>query len=246
MYVIDRRNIGATIWGRGATSNLVFACSEASEGEPTDTLFHGAFDVNSGKHVYHFDDHRSGEELALDHDGRKLALFTNDGNELFFRLYDVARTRSVFDAECGLPCGGRYDLEVRKASWSPDGTMLAVGTNEDNVYVYDARLLHKIPRPILSFSHQTRSPSQLGITILEWAIDKKFARSRLGLLTGGGDQRVVLTNLSVAREEPFIVAEIQGEIAGGSFGDMARDETPLVVGDINGRMHMFKFKTNDL
>ena len=56
--------IGATVWGHASTSSEIFVCSE----EDTDT-FHGAMDIESGKSIYHFDDNRSGEELALDPEG---------------------------------------------------------------------------------------------------------------------------------------------------------------------------------
>lgn len=50
----------------GSRFNNIFVCSE----EEGDTLtFHGAIDIESGKSIYHFDDHRSGEELALDPEG---------------------------------------------------------------------------------------------------------------------------------------------------------------------------------
>lgn len=60
--------IGATVWGCGSSSSDLFVCSE-SDPEDDTLAFHGAIDFETGKPSYHFDDHRSGEDLALDPEG---------------------------------------------------------------------------------------------------------------------------------------------------------------------------------
>ncbi|KAF8527863.1 hypothetical protein BU17DRAFT_81108 [Hysterangium stoloniferum] len=260
----DIQQVGATVWGHRTTSNEVFVCSERLSCE---ALYHGAFDFVAGKHIYHFDDHRNGEELALDPEGTsfanllfaavygiiggKIALFTSHEDRLFFRTYDVRHKLEKHCAEVELPPGPRnpdpeFCREVSKSVWSPDGLLLAVGSNEDDVYIYDVRQLRQSVGPILSLNHKTHTRSHFGITVLEWTTENRFCKTqRLGLLTGGADHCVALWDINTACKERRVVAELQGQVGVGHFGDLSRGEKPLVAGDTDGHVYIYDFKTSN-
>lgn len=194
---------GATVWGRESTSNELFVCVEA---EGNYAAYHTAFDIGSGKFLYHFDDHRNGEEIVVDPQGtlcsyvhtrilnvspgKTLALFTAWEHSLHLRLYDIGRQNGRHIAGTTLPPASRqlhHDMspEVRTVAWSPDGILLAVGGNDDVAHLYDVRCLER--GPVLSLRHEAWS-SRYGITVLSWTAETCFRSPTFGLLTGGGDR----------------------------------------------------------
>lgn len=105
-----QHSVGALVWGQGASTDTLFASSEAQI--MTDySGFHAAFDPDQGRRTYEFSAEESGDAMASDPDGsalraqseiRKLTISLSTGARLalctaardgthFLRLYDIRR-----------------------------------------------------------------------------------------------------------------------------------------------------------
>lgn len=71
--------------------------------------------------------------------------------------------------------------------------MLAVGTNDDMVHVYDTR---QLSAPILALQYKAETPgvssseNGYGITVLEWSTTTAFRTPRPGLFAGGNQSEL--------------------------------------------------------
>lgn len=208
-------SIGATVWGEGASDSSLFTCTEVEQ-----ALFNGVshhvFDISTGKPCYMLDNQRNGEEICLNpqgnfqnssSEGKKnwlfnqifiiqtkkgstLALFTQRDTILDLDLYDVRRKngRSVASVKA-IPCDDE-EPTVTKASWSPDGILLAVAVNDHRIHVYDGRFLKSGGAPVMEFHHDVQVQRSFSITFMEWTTEWSFRGQNVGLVTGNsGDSK---------------------------------------------------------
>jgi WD40 repeat protein len=130
--------------------------------------------------------------LAYYYPGKTLALITENSSSHTLRLFDVARSNKDAVETLFLEPFPQADdfREVVMATFSPDGTWLAVGRNDNQTHVYDTRFLGRNRGPIRRFTHQ---PMQhrggkshgYGVVFTEW-VPSIFGKD-LGLVTSGGD-----------------------------------------------------------
>ena len=52
---------------------------------------------------------------------------------------------------------------------------------------------------------------------------------------------IALWDVRTACEERQILAELDGKVGVGDFGDFARGEKPLVAGDVDGHVYIYDF-----
>lgn len=185
---------GSTLWGMGPSQHLLFTSSEPLEKDDY-SGFHHAFDVHKGVQAVRFDATESGDTSALSPDGTTLALFTRgmDGTTHPLRLYDVRRkVEEAYDMEelekfhvRSIIGDTGDDLEeVNRASFSPDGRLLAVARSDNALHVYDVRALSR--GPLCQLEHHdsdNASGGGFGVVAASWI----QGRSRIGIVSGGND-----------------------------------------------------------
>jgi len=245
----DGNRTGAIKWGCGATSSLLFACSESLEDIGEKTASHKAFDVAHEAESFTFDLREDGDALAVDPLGDRVAIFTvkrdpnaKDEEEAenvgirTLRLYDVRHKDGREIDQLTLESS-----EVKYASFSPDGIYLAVGRADGHIHVYDSR---NFDRLLYDFSHD--GPSRVypgndnyGVTHMEW---RNLHNNRLGLLSGGPDGCVRLWQPHCAprtKQQGKIIAQVNADVGYFSVGNRFEGEHDLVVGDGDGEISFF-------
>lgn len=55
---------------------------------------------------------------------------------------------------------------------------------------------------------------------------------------------IALWDVRTACEERQVLAELDGKVGVGSFGDFAKGEKPLVAGDTDGHIYIYDFVNN--
>ena len=191
---------GSTLWGQGASNRLLFTSSEPTE-RGDDSGYHHAFDADRGVQWVRFDATESGDAAALSPDGETLVLFTSGKDNTHpVRLYDVRRKEQEARATEELekfqvrpfvnPNQGPGDSEeVNKASFSPDGRLLAVARSDNQLHVYDVRALSR--GPLCRFEHHDSDAvggGGYGIVSASWV----QGRERVGIMSGGNDGRTLI------------------------------------------------------
>ncbi|EJD00831.1 WD40 repeat-like protein [Fomitiporia mediterranea MF3/22] len=244
---------GSFIWGatsfNSGLNDMLFASSES---ERENVCQHTAFNVALQCADYELDIDDSAEAMALDPQGRVLALITETGanNSHFLSLFDVARGQ-------GTRCTGTHlhplkphaqlssakdPLEVTCSSFSPDGILLAIARTDNATHVYDVRFLTG-ERPWAVLSHKmVGRPRELehGVTGLHWV--EGVGRGQLGLVSGGTDGCVRLWDMKCPpahTDESMVLAEVDHDVACFSVGDISKNEHRLVVGDCGGEVYIY-------
>jgi WD40 repeat protein len=140
-------------------------------------------------------------------------------------------------------------VEVSFCKWSPCGTYIAVGRNDDRIDMFDSRFIKY--GPVSRMFHgepikRTAWKTLWGITGLEWVEGAGYAQQ--ALVSGGTDGEYygctfLAENTSdlevtgcvrlwdVRHADPVCdtLAEMEADIAGFSVGDIGKREAPLVV-----------------
>ncbi|KAG7094055.1 hypothetical protein E1B28_007674 [Marasmius oreades] len=186
------------LWGIGPTSDYLFASSESEQFDVWKGT-HSCFDTNSTRPYFLDADKESGDALALQTDGKTLALFTSTKTTNTLRLYDVSTKQKKAFKQVALPefrfltpRGGEDEPEgaVNSAVFSSDGVFLAVARNDNRTHVYDTRMIER--GIVYDFEHT--GPSRVlpgeksygyGVTSMGWI--QLPSSQRLGLVTGGND-----------------------------------------------------------
>jgi WD40 repeat protein len=235
--------VGAINWGREETSSYLFASSEPSDRQDY-TGFHRAYDIRSQKFVYSFSAGESGDAMAVEHFGQRLALFTRGSMEShILRLYDIQRKNGRNPIATISLNDFVTDGEVNCATFSPDGIYLAAARNDNIVDVYDSRNLED--GPLYKFKHQdpnhgTPGIESYGIVEAQWVTG--FNGQGLGLISGGNDGCIRLWDVNQAVGNPTngrVIAQTDFDIGHFSLGDIHKGEVPLVVGDSGGGISIF-------
>ncbi|KAH9982323.1 WD40-repeat-containing domain protein [Lactifluus volemus] len=246
-----RHSVGAIAWGQGASEDTLFASSE-SQGTDDYSGFHLAFDPDQGRRIYKFSASESGDGMALDPDGARLAICTaaHDGVH-FVRIYDVHRKngqRAVQEVRLdsfypNLRPTAR-EGEVTAVSFSPDGLLLAVARSDDEVHVYDTRFMGQGREPLRRFLHWgdncCMAGDEWGVVDAVW-VDGWCGRG-LGIVTGGSDGCVRFWDVRRSADDiqnGDVLAQPNSDIGHFSVGDPRNGEKPLVVGDNGGRVYVY-------
>ncbi|KAI0005562.1 WD40-repeat-containing domain protein [Russula compacta] len=242
-----QHSVGAIVWGQCASADTLFASSEPQSMSDY-SGYHAAFDPDQGRRAYEFDAKESGDSMALDADGARLALCTAAYDRTHsLRLYDVRRKNGrrpvqeiqldPFDVE---PREG----EVTAVSFSPDGLLLAVARSDDELHVYDSRFMGRHREPMRKFLHWGEDccmgGDRWGIVDAVW-VDGWCGRG-LGIVTGGSDGCVRFWNVRRSADDILngeVVARPNSDIGHFSIGDPYNREKPLVVGDNGGRVYVY-------
>ncbi|THH20005.1 hypothetical protein EW146_g1268 [Bondarzewia mesenterica] len=257
----ESHSTGAMIWGRECTSHILFASSEPRE-EWDVTGYHKAFDYGHQKLLYEFDAKEGGDAMALDPKGRaiqagglsshahklihchnqpgeKLALFTlGPGSSNLMRLYDVRSKnarRPVYKASLEpfmFRADAQVDGEVSVASFSPDGTLLFIARNDNQVHVYDPRYLGR--GPLHQYVHWGKErcvgANRFGVTQAKWV--QGWGGVGLGIVSGGMDGCVRLWDVRQSSDDirnGEVVVQTDYDISDFSLGDIYNNEKPLVI-----------------
>ncbi|KAI9513082.1 WD40-repeat-containing domain protein [Russula earlei] len=254
-----QHSVGAIVWGHSASADTLFASSE-SHSMSDFGGYHVAFDPDQGRRAYEFNATESGDAMALDPDGARLALCTAacDG-EHHLRLYDVRRKDGRrpqenvrLDAFYAGPAGSsRYEAregEVKAVSFSPDGVLLAVARSDDELHVYDSRFMGRSREPMRRFLHwgedRCLGEERWGIVDAVWA-DGWCGRG-LGVITGGSDGCVRFWDVRRSDDDISngeVLARPDSDIGHFSVGDPYSGEMPLVIGDNGGRIYVYDHAT---
>jgi len=260
----DLQKMGAFLWGTRVTeagvissNSLLFASTEAPD-ELGLKCRHVCFHVARKQALYEFPTTESGDSMALDSQGRTLALVTSTSTHRTLALYDVTSTRSAGRSPMTsllLPPSTITDVwEVNTAQFSQDDVLLALGTSDDRVLIYDTRFMGKNDSrggPCLTYDlgrGRHSSGDNFGVTGLEW-VPGYYGGRGLGLLTGGSDGCVRLWDVGQGHKpEDFSVVDgvwnPENVIAIGNHGvgclSVGRNqrEHRLVVGDIGGDVYV--------
>ncbi|KAI0068270.1 WD40 repeat-like protein [Artomyces pyxidatus] len=230
---------GAMVWGCKASNDKIFASSEPKDSEE-ETGYHKVFDINRGELLYELDAKESGDAMAIDAEGERLALFTNGpGATHTLRMYDVRRDRRIavqkitlepfmLDASVSPDALG----EVTTASFSPDGVLLAVARNDDELHVYDSRFLGRGPMGVYPHSGDDRcmGSDRYGVTEATWV--EGWGGYGLGIVSGGADGCVRLWDVRRSDKDVrngVVLAQTDFDVGHFSLGDPHKGEKPLVV-----------------
>ncbi|KAF8481034.1 WD40-repeat-containing domain protein [Russula ochroleuca] len=254
-----QHSVGAIVWGQGASADTLFASSEAQI--MTDySGYHVAFDPDQGRRVYGFSAEESGDAMASDPDGARLALCTaaRDGTN-FLRLYDIRRkdgqrplqTIQLDTFFIGQDSSAQLEPregEVRAVSFSPDGLLLAVSRSDDELHIYDSRFMGRDREPMRRFLHWEEDcclgGDRWGIVDAVW-VDGWCGRG-LGVVTGGSDGCVRFWDVRRSADDISngeVLARPDSDIGHFSVGDPYSGEKPLVVGDNGGRVYVYDHAT---
>ncbi|GJJ06285.1 hypothetical protein Clacol_000476 [Clathrus columnatus] len=232
---------GATLWGHHASSGELFTCMEVKR-TSLSNIPHPVYDIHSGKTSYTLDKRSSGEEIALNPEGSMLSLFTQRVGVLDLNLYDVRRKngRSIASIQ-NIPCKPTNkddEPAITRAEWSPDGILLAAATNDHTVHVYDGRFL-KSNAPVMEFVHDVQMQKSFSITFLKWT-NESFREQNIGLVTGNsGDNRILLWDARCTNRGPKVLAELCSQVSIGCLGDPSKREKPLIIGGLDGWVHVY-------
>jgi len=255
-----QHSVGAIVWGKGASADTLFASSE-SQSITDFSGHHVAFDPDQGRCTYEFSAKESGDAMALDPDGARLALCTasHDGAH-FLRLYDIRRkdgqrplqniSLETFFAGSGSgsPQLESRDGEVRAVSFSPDGLLLAISRSDDELHIYDSRFMGRSLEPMRRFLHwgddYCLGGDRWGIVDAVWV--DGWCRKGLGVITGGSDGCVRYWDVRRSADDISngeVLARPDSDIGHFSVGDPYNGEKPLVIGDNGGRVYVYDHAT---
>lgn len=255
-----QHSVGAIVWGKDASADTLFASSE-SQSITDYSGYHVAFDPDQGRRTYEFSAKESGDAMALDPDGARLALCTasHDGAH-FLRLYDIRRkdgqrplqkiSLDTFFAgsSSGFPQLESRDGEVRAVSFSPDGLLLAVSRSDDELHIYDSRFMGRSREPMRRFLHWgddcCLGGDRWGIVDAVWV--DGWCGKGLGVITGGSDGCVRFWDVRRSADDISngeVLARPDSDIGHFSVGDPYSGEKPLVIGDNGGRVYVYDHAT---
>lgn len=257
-----QQSVGSVVWGHGASMDMFFASSEAQRADDY-SGFHAAFDPDQRRCAYDFSAGESGDAMALDPDGARLALCTigPDSGSHSLRIYDVRRRNGrdpiqqvqldAFDSAApssALPWSESHEDEVTSASFSPgDGLLLAVARSDDELHIYDSRFMGRTVGPMARFLHWDDDccvGEKWGIVDAVW-VDGWCGRG-FGIVTGGTDGCVRFWDVRKSGEDVQngeVLARPNVDIGHFSVGDPRSGEMPLVVGDNGGRVYVYDYAT---
>ncbi|KAI9461035.1 WD40-repeat-containing domain protein [Lactarius psammicola] len=249
-----QQSVGSVVWGHGASADMLFASSEAQRADDY-SGFHVAFDPGQRRRAYNFSAGESGDAMALDPDGERLALCTAgpESGVHSLRIYDVRRRNGqrpiqevqldIFDS--GLPEPASRDDEVTAASFSPDGILLAVARSDDELHIYDSRFMGRSGEPMARYLHWDNDccvGDKWGIVDAVWV--NGWCGKGFGIITGGADGCVRFWDIRRSAEDVQngeVLARPNVDVGHFSVGDPRNGEKPLVVGDNDGRVYVYDY-----
>ncbi|TRM65519.1 hypothetical protein BD626DRAFT_567422 [Schizophyllum amplum] len=251
-----RHLVSAVVWGSGPSAGHVFASTEpetfADQVDPPPAGVHKGFDIEV-KTSYELllpgsADSGSGEALAVNDSGERLALVTECASEHLLQIYNLRASgaRGTPDLRIVLPpfdFGVRTTnncAEVNHAYFAPGTSHLLALARGDNVaHVYDLR---QTRRPMHAYAHRGDcvAPGNIfhGVTRAEWV-----SGARLGLVTAGADGCVRLWDPSISSDGDdncTILAELHYDINTFSLGQPGTRERSLMVGDSRGAVYVYQ------
>ncbi|KAL5488363.1 hypothetical protein ACEPAI_6471 [Sanghuangporus weigelae] len=252
---------GTFIWGatssNGALRNMLFTSTESDKEDAV--CRHIAFDVERRRGEYEFDINDCSDAMALDPQGKKLALITTRGSTHSLSFFDVGHNDGARVAGTRLHTfkpdsrpNPRLPLETTNASFSPDGIFLALARSDHRVHVYDVRYLgsNESGKPWAELVHPPierprNEHEEYGVTGLRWVEGWSplgYGRGGLGLVTAGADDCVRLWDIMRSPTHPdesMVLAKTDMDVACLSVGDLSKGEHRLVVGDCAGEVYIF-------
>ncbi|KAI9445360.1 WD40-repeat-containing domain protein [Lactarius indigo] len=251
-----QQSVGSVVWGHGASADLLFASSEAQRANDY-SGFHVAFDPGQRRRAYDFSAKESGDAMALDPDGERLAICTAGPicGAHSLRIYDVRRRNGqepiqhiqldTFDS--GSPEHEPHATEdqVTTASFSSDGVLLAIARSDDELHIYDSRFVGRSAEPMARYLHWDDDcciGDKWGIVDAVW-VDGWCGRG-FGIITGGADGCVRFWDPRRSAEDVQngeVLARPNVDIGHFSVGDPRSGEKPLVVGDNGGRVYVYDY-----
>ena len=128
--------------------------------------------------------------------GATLALSTRaPNNKHLLRIYDTRRglPKATYLMELEpFPIRDDFEGEVNNASFSPDGTYLALARNDNRTHVYDRRMWDR--GVLFEYVHdgESKAASQkdvYGVVKAQWV--QSQATRRMALVTGGEDGKAL-------------------------------------------------------
>ncbi|KAI0271437.1 WD40-repeat-containing domain protein [Gloeopeniophorella convolvens] len=253
-----RHSVGAIAWGRAASADMLFASSEPQSEEDCNG-FHVAFNPDRGtRRVIEFSAEESGDAMAVDPEGGRLALCTTgEGATHAMRIYDVRRKdgrRAIQEVQLDTfhppplsdPSVPFHD-EVKSMAFSPDGVLLVVARSDDEVHVYDSRFMQRGREPISRFLHWdedscTPGGYRWGVVDAVW-VDGWCGRG-LGIVSGGTDGCIRFWDVRRSDDVSLngeVLARSNYDIGHFSVGDPRIGERSLIVGDNGGRVYVYDY-----
>ncbi|EIW79316.1 WD40 repeat-like protein [Coniophora puteana RWD-64-598 SS2] len=243
---------GAMAWGINSSSDMLFASSEPYN----DAFRHGwhrGWNIRT-KDMIKFNVGEAGDDLVVDPSGTTVVLITRGHNDSHpLRMFDLrAKSRdephTMFELRpFESKDADNKDAEVRHTCYSPDELYLAIARSDNTTDVYDKRMLGRGPLHILRHGHGPSKAEKYGVQRVHWLTGRDGRRT--GLLTGGDDGCVRLWDLGLAMDDHGqgrILAQMDGGIANFSAGDPCNGEIRLIVGDNDGRVHMYDDFEDDI
>ncbi|KAH8991931.1 WD40-repeat-containing domain protein [Lactarius akahatsu] len=232
-----QQSVGSVVWGHGASADLLFASSEAQRADDYHG-FHVAFDPDQRRCAYDFSVRESGDAMALDPDGERLAICTVGPRQ----VYDVRRRNGqepiqhirldTFDSGSPEPGSHANEDQVTTASFSPDGILLAVARSDDELHLYDSRFMGR---------------NKWGIVDAVWV--NGWCGRGFGIITGGADGCVRFWDPRRSAEDVQngeVLARPNVDVGHFSVGDPHNGEKPLVVGDNGGRVYVYDYAASSV
>jgi len=250
-----QQSVGSVVWGHGASADMLFASSEAQMANDY-SGFHVAFDPDQRRCVYNFSAKGSGDAMALDPDGARLALCAvgPDPGVHSMNIYDVRRRDGQhpihqvqfdsFDPK-SFPQSVPQEGEVTTVSFSPDGLLLAVTRSDDELQIFDSRFMGRSAGPMLRYLHWEDDcciGQKWGIMEAVWVAG--WCGRGFGIITGGSDGCVRFWDTRRSGEDMGngeVLARPNVDVGHFSVGDPRSGEKPLVVGDNDGRVYVYDY-----
>ena len=128
-----------------------------------------------------YTDNQCSRSLALNTKAQQLAVGTSNGVVQIRAMSDLSKT------VCELAQPKRW---IECMAYSPDGKYLAVGSHDQNVYVYDATANYKL---MGSMKGNTAS-----VTAIDWSEDSTYMR------TNSGDYNLLFFRVDTMKQDPCI------------------------------------------
>ncbi|OCB86254.1 WD40 repeat-like protein [Sanghuangporus baumii] len=255
---------GTFIWGatssNGALRNMLFTSTESDKEDAT--CRHTACDVERQCGEYELDINDCSDAMALDPQGKKLALITTRGPTHSLSFFDVGHNDGARVAGTRLHTlkpdsrpNPRLPLETTHASFSPDGIFLALARSDHRVHVYDVRYLgsNESGRPWAELTHPPierprNEHEEYGVTGLRWVEGWSplgYGRGGLGLVTAGADDCVRLWDIMRSPTHPdesMILAKTDMDVTCFSVGDLKATALAKSTFSINLAFVLFLYR----
>ncbi|KAH9835663.1 uncharacterized protein C8Q71DRAFT_709326 [Rhodofomes roseus] len=248
---------GDIAWGCGPLSDKLFA-SSMTKAEKAFSGTHKVFDMTTERPICTMEIQEAGDSIAVHPAGTSIHITARASPDspstagtfvaIATKPSKRAHTLYLFD---GRRLGSQpvhtlaldsFQQSVTTMKFSPDGVYLALARDDNTTDVYDARFLGR--RKLHAFTHEpgnvlTYTKDVYGVVEAQWV---EGHPSGLGLVTGGCDGCVRLWDVRLADSDPnngLPIAQCGHDLGHFSLGDPSRDEMPLVIGEMSGKVTIF-------